>query len=144
MDKNIPTVLCFEDARRRVDEFDAVLSIWDDPKYSVAPTNIDVPYLSLRMFDVTPAKFYGQPHKLDIYKQVLDVEYFFKTLGGNDRLMIHCKWGVSRSAAFGCMKIMRNNIDEEEALEMIREKSPRANPNWYYMAVIREILQIGR
>lgn len=65
---------------------------------------------------------------LEIIDQSL--EFIDSIILNDDRILVHCASGVSRSASVCCAWLMiRKNLSFEESIELVRQNRPRANPN---------------
>ena len=53
---------------------------------------------------------------------------------------IHCRAGISRSAALTAALLMkRNHWNYDKALNFIAEKNPKINPNKHFMNLLKEL-----
>jgi protein-tyrosine phosphatase len=62
----------------------------------------------------------------------------------NRACLVHCAFGVSRSAAVcAAWLIARNHLSLQQAMEQIRVARPEASPNIGFVAVLRALEQCG-
>eukprot|EP01095_Lingulamoeba_sp_RSL-Kostka_P012996 TRINITY_DN525_c1_g1_i1.p1 TRINITY_DN525_c1_g1~~TRINITY_DN525_c1_g1_i1.p1 ORF type:complete len:443 (+),score=98.17 TRINITY_DN525_c1_g1_i1:79-1407(+) len=85
----------------------------------------DFIYKTLELSDV------GNENIFCLFYEVID--FIENALNNNGRILIHCKCGISRSAAMAiCYLMYSQNLTYEEALRDIKYKRPSCEPNASY------------
>jgi predicted protein tyrosine phosphatase len=137
-------------ARRHKREFDAVLTVedpdigrWQPPTMgSLRFHRHPAPaHLVLRFYDLDyplPSPFHQPWMRLaspDDVRAALDFAVI------HDRLLIHCKAGISRSTALALAVLTQQYDDPEAALQMVLALQPNAVPNRHVIVLADELLQ---
>jgi atypical dual specificity phosphatase len=90
-------------------------------------SNIGCEYTHYNMSD-GPDNKYGGDYSFNIYQQASDE--LFRAINSNKTVLIHCHKGQSRSVSVAMGVICRlENISAVEALNLIKENRPEANPD---------------
>ncbi len=94
---------------------------------------------SFAYFDDVQFSREGAPDRNQVYRILLFSQRF--TL--NDRILIHCRAGISRSTAIACAITCQHSPAGEEklAVEHIRSLRPQMAPNFLIIKLADEILQ---
>jgi predicted protein tyrosine phosphatase len=120
-------------------EFDAVISI-NDPRNR--PSKWDAHHrekfkrrMRERMSEDAPILFLwfwdgdGADHDGPRASHIESIRSFVDSLPAGTRLLIHCRFGISRSTAAGVIALCRRGLSFSDAWKVIQRVRPTATPN---------------
>lgn len=61
------------------------------------------------------------------------VEAALPVIRDGDSVLVHCKYGVHRSAAMACCVLIGMDFSAEDAMRLVKEKRPVADPYIWYI-----------
>jgi protein-tyrosine phosphatase len=107
---------------------DEVVNLCEDVEY--APGERDVVTEALAAAEIPERRVSLVDHGRLLAPEIeLAVETVLEGLDDGRRLYVHCRAGWQRSAAVAAAVIaLREGLDIEQALEVVRERKPRAEP----------------
>jgi predicted protein tyrosine phosphatase len=73
-------------------------------------------------------------------EQMKDILEFTAPLTSQDKLLVHCLAGVSRSTAVACGILCQHGLTPNEAIQYVLSIRPQAHPNEYILQLFDEIL----
>lgn len=111
--------------------------------------------LRLEFDDVTPGEHYGDsPQEIFVRfgyvtastSQVMQIADFGRTLPSDARLLVHCKHGVSRSAAAAVVVLMSRfpDVKYPDALDAVRRSRSQAFPNSWMLQLFFNALKFEK
>jgi predicted protein tyrosine phosphatase len=81
--------------------------------------------------------------KLASSKQILDILEFTAPLQSEDKLLVHCHAGISRSTAVACGVLCQHGLHPNESIKYILSIRPQALPNKHVLTLFDDILRLG-
>jgi predicted protein tyrosine phosphatase len=72
--------------------------------------------------------------------QMKDILAFTTTLNDQNKLLIHCQAGISRSTAVACGVLCQHGLTPLEAVQYVFKIRPQAGPNPYILNLFDDIL----
>lgn len=111
---------------------DKVVSLVDA---STELPKFDVPHLILRMADTEVATDLWAP-------QQSDIDRAFTFVGKDDRVLVHCEGGISRSVAMGLGFWVSDGVPVQDALIRVHADRPNMAPNKLILRLIDNHLKM--
>jgi hypothetical protein len=71
------------------------------------------------------------PIPMNVFKQ--GVQAALPVINDGGKVLVHCKWGVHRSAAMACCVLIGMGYTTEEAIELVKRQRPVAAPDDGYV-----------
>lgn len=81
--------------------------------------------------------------KLATLEQIQDILEFTISLQCENKLLIHCHAGISRSTAVACGVLCQHALSPEEAIQHVLSIRPQAFPNEYIISLFDQALNLN-